>query len=136
MADERRHNRVSEVLLGPPFETPYDDLKDAILRRSTDHQPPEPRFCNQQSGDYTLLLYSHPQASPFSYESVSTQQTYTVTRQVEARMTSHVSMGTVEVTCAEELRHIPEATLHISTDHPENLHWAWITPPTTYRQNE
>ncbi len=38
--------QVSDVLLGPPSETPYDDLSDAILRRS---QP-------EKAGCVTLLL--------------------------------------------------------------------------------
>ncbi len=41
---------VSDVILGPPSETPYDDLKDDILRRS------HPRT----AGRVTSLLPQHP----------------------------------------------------------------------------
>ncbi len=41
---------VSDVILGPPSETPYDELKDAILRRS------QPRM----AGRVTLLLPQQP----------------------------------------------------------------------------
>ncbi len=80
---------VSDVVLGPPFEMPNDDLKDAILGRS---QPgtvgrvslllPQlstaprlsepPSVCNRPSEENALALTFHLEVSPASYEPVDT----------------------------------------------------------------
>ncbi len=80
---------VSDAILGQTSETPYDDLKVSILRRSqhgkeedvtlllpqqsAEFRLLEPlRVYNQPSGEHTLVQHSHLEASPFSYEPVGT----------------------------------------------------------------
>ncbi len=142
---------VSNVILGPPSETPYDDLKDAILRRSqprtagrvTSLLPQQPavprlseplRICSRPSRENALELHASLEVSPPSYKSASA---FTMTQQDEGRIKPHPSKDAVEFACAEEPQNIPEPSTHnLSTVHPGCLHLPSIILPSTRKQTE
>ncbi len=141
---------VSDVILGPPSETPYHDLEYAILRRSQPRKAgcvtllllqqsavlrlSEPlRICYRPSGENALALHSHLEVS-LSYEPVGT---VTATQQGKARSTPYASVVAAEFTCAEKLQDIPEPTTYdLFTVHPGCLHLPSIALPTMHKQTE
>ncbi len=132
---------VSDVFLGPPYETPYYVLKDATLRRShpvkTGHvtlllpqQPADLRLpetlsiFHQPFGENTLDLHSHPlnQWAPIQSRGVL---------RLEWQLTPPWAPWNIHV-----LQDSTEPTTHNpSTVQSSYLQLPSITLPTIHRQN-
>ncbi len=112
--------QVSDALIRPSAETPYDDLKNAILPRL---QPPK-------AGSATKLLPQHPavfQSSPSLQAQSSSRPVAIPIRSNlvfhKAQIPAYTSTEEVKFMCVEEFAEFPEpTTCIISTVKPCQFH--------------
>ncbi len=112
--------QVSDVLIRSSAETPYDDLKNAILRRL---RPPKARSATKLLPQQPAVFQSSP---PLHVQSSSRPVAVPMANNLvfhKAQIPAYASTEEAEFMCAEEFAEFPEpTTCIISTVMPGQFH--------------